>query len=185
MTDCVQKFLNLWGNDIEEDIIFSLLDSDTSSLFNIRTHCRDDQQLNTGILTLLRFLIRLRVSDDTRIEINFRFVKKFIQNQTVIKKQYSSPLTQCGSILKQTTRLIEQNEGSTVFTLPFEHVESIYAVEDTLFYNFLLLEMATVWPDLRFENCLNSLEMLCVAWYNKCSDIFDSCVQLMTNFWKK
>lgn len=129
--------------------------------------------------------MRLRVSTNTRNEINFGYVKKFHQNQALIKQQqrHSAP---CTSILKQTSWMIEQNDGSTAFTaMSDSHKETAYLVEDALFYNFLLLEMATVWPDLRFENCLNSLEMLCIAWYNKANDLFDDCIQLMANYWKR
>lgn len=56
------------------------------------------------------------------------------------------------------------------------------AIEDLLFLNFLLLDVASVWPQLRFENTLVTLEALCIAWTHKFNDIFDSCFQLLKDY---
>lgn len=137
---------------------------------------------------LLRSLIRVPVSDNTRNQLNHQLIEKLNNYQHPLKQQENATTIKEKDMLQRTVSLIEQNEGSIAFSLPDEKSAKRIddeQIQDTLFYNYLLLDTAAVWPMLRFENSLISLEMLCVAWHNKCNDIFDSCFQLLKNYWAR
>lgn len=165
-----------------------MLNTELSPLYKIRLQYSNNNQLKNGILLLLRFLIRVPVSDNTRNQLNHQFIEKLHNYQNLFKQQENVTTTKRKDILQRTVSLIERNEGSIAFSLPNEKLKKRIEdeqIQDTLFYNYLLLDTAAVWPMLRFENSLISLEVLCIAWHHKCNDIFDSCFQLLKNYWAR
>ncbi|KAI9470908.1 MAG: hypothetical protein EXX96DRAFT_603026 [Benjaminiella poitrasii] len=186
----VIRFLSLWDQNIDENIVYHLLASEDSPLFTMRIKNRNDNRIKKSILNIVRLLIRMPVSDNVRNQINHRYINELIDKQHLIKQYYSEYSIKDKDGLKRTTALIDQNDGSTAFTVPKESIENTsqnwdpaVVVEDALFFNYLLLDAATVWPALSFENVLTSLEFLCVTWCNKCNDIFDASFQLLNNYW--
>ncbi|GAN02379.1 hypothetical protein MAM1_0021c01822 [Mucor ambiguus] len=183
--DELLRFINYWGQDIDEQIVYQLLDVQSSPLYKIQSQYSYHSRLKNGLLLLLRFLIRVPVSDHTRNQLNHQLVTKLEEHRCSLKQQ-SNIKNSDESILERTMALIDQNDGSTASpTLADTPVKRLgdKQIQDTLFYNYLLLDTAAVWPMLRFENSLVSLEIVCMAWQNKCNDVFDSCFQLLKNFW--
>lgn len=141
-------------------------------------------RLKSGPLLLLRFLIRVPVSDHTRHQLNHQLLAKLQEHQRPLQQLNNSGWQE--NMLQRTKALIDQNDGSLALSLPADNTRlGDEQIQDALFYAYLLLDTAAVWPMLRFENSLISLEMLCVAWQNKCNDVFDACFELLNNFWAR
>jgi hypothetical protein len=146
---------------------------------------RHNAKLDATILSLFRFLNRVPLSSQTRVQINHEMIVEFGKIQGLIKQEYDGhtassnqrSLQQCMAFIKEHKSSSDQND--------IETSSSTFTIEDALLFNFLLLDSATVWPELRFENTLESIEMVCIAWSTKSNHIFDSCVQLLTNYWVK
>ncbi|CEP17686.1 hypothetical protein [Parasitella parasitica] len=184
--DLILRFINYWGQNIDQQIVYQLLNTETSPLHRIRMRCADSDQLKSEILLLMRFLIRIPISNNIRNQINNQFIKQLNDFQHQLKQQQNSAVNE-NDMLQRTVSLIEQNDGSIAFSLPgtsnFESRISDEQKQGNLFYNYLLLDIAAAWPMLRFENSLISLEILCATWHNKYNDLFDSCLQLLQNYW--
>lgn len=165
-----------------------MLDHKNSPLFELRSNNRNNTKLNEGILILFRFLARIDVSDEGRFHMNQKNTDLLLEKQVIIKRFYSKSISK--RTLKKSMDFIVQNDGSVSFDNKSKDAELVsstavaLAIEDTLFINYLLLDNASVWPQLRFENALTSLELLCMAWAYRCSDLFDSCFQILKDYWK-
>lgn len=167
------------------------MDHDSSPLFKLRLNNREDAKLNEGILVLLRFLGRIPISEDIQLHINHNHIDQFVKQRRLIKQFYSS--NDSKRSLKRTMTFIELNDGlasleNSEVTADKNQPSKIniaHAIEDALLLNYLLLDSASVWSHLRFENSLNCLEMLCMTWSHKCNDIFDSCFELLQNYWTR
>lgn len=167
------------------------MDLESSPLFKLRLNNRTDAKLNEGILVLLRFVNRIPISEDSQLHINQQLIDHFTKSQRFIKQFYSSNDSE--RPLKRTLDFIKQNDGSVSLENVKINSDSskkeltkmnvTYAIEDALLYNYLLLDSASVWSRLRFENSLNCLEMLYMTWSYKCNDIFDSCFELLKDYW--
>ncbi|KAL7335617.1 hypothetical protein PS15p_201064 [Mucor circinelloides] len=185
--DLLLRFINYWGQDIDEQIVYQLLDVQSSPLYKIRSQYPNNSRLTSGLLLLLRFLIRVPTSDHTRNQLNHQLIAKLQEHQRQLTQQGGTQ-TREKSVLQRTFSLIDQNDGSIALSTanhtPAERI-SDQEIQDALFYNYLLLDTAAVWPMLRFENSLISLEMLCIVWENKYNDVFNSCFQLLKNFWAR
>lgn len=119
---------------------------------------------------------------------NQKNIDLLLEKQVIIKRFYSKSISK--RTLKKSMEFIVQNDGSVSFDNKSKDDELVssttvaLAIEDTLLINYLLLDNASIWPQLRFENALTSLEILCMAWVYKCSDLFDSCFQILKDYWK-
>ncbi|KAI8090817.1 hypothetical protein BDF21DRAFT_412239 [Thamnidium elegans] len=184
----LMHFIELWGTDIDENVVFRLLDHKNSPLFELRSNNRNNTKLNEGILILFRFLARISISDEGRFHMNQKNIDLLLEKQVIIKRFYSKSISK--RTLKKSMDFIVQNDGSASFDNKNKNDELVssatvtIAIEDTLLINYLLLDNALVWPQLRFENALTSLEILCMTWVYKCSDLFDSCFQILKDYWK-
>ncbi|KAI8636905.1 hypothetical protein BD408DRAFT_425387 [Parasitella parasitica] len=184
--DLLLRFINYWGQNIDQQIVYQLLNTQISPLHRIRSQNVDNERLKSGIQLLVRFLIRVPISESTRNQINHQFIERLNGFQNQLKQQDNATVKE-KDVLQRTVSVIQQNDGSIAFSLPStgnskSRIDNVQ-IQDTLFYNYILLDIAAVWPMLRFENSLISLEMLCAAWHNKYNDVFDSCLQLLQNYW--
>lgn len=165
-----------------------MLNHEISPLFQLRVSNRGNAKLNEGILVLLRFLGRIPISEDSRFHMNQKSIDQLMKKQHIMKQFFCANVSKRS--LKKAIAFIEQNDGAVAFncTEPGNTITELdvaFAIEDVLLLDFLLLDSASVWPHLRFENSLISLEMLCMAWTYRCNDIFDSCFQLLKDYWTR
>lgn len=163
-----------------------MLDPEVSPLFTLRVKNRGNTKLNEGAVIMLRFLNRIPIYEENRFRMNHKGIDQLIKNQHRMKQFFGS--TPGNRSLKRAMAFIEQNDGSVSFDCieqgnDVTELEATFAIEDALLFNFLLLDSASVWPQLRFENSLTSLEMLCMSWTYKCNNVFDSCFQLLKDYW--
>lgn len=182
------QFIDLWDTDIDEDVIYHLLDHESSPLFQLLVNNRGNTKLNEGILVLLRFLNRIPISEDSRFHMNHKSIDQLIGKQRIMKQFFSANASKRS--LRRVMAFIEQNDGAVAFDSTKQaniitELNATFAIEDSLLFIYLLLDSASVWPHLRFENSLTSLEMLCMTWTYKCNDIFDSCFQLLKDYWTR
>ena len=135
-------------------------------------------------MALLRFLNRVPISMEGRLHINQGYVDQLRENQRIIVQHHASDMNK--HTLTNTMAFVKQNEGTVGPDLSDNTQSNLdYAIHDALFYNYLLLDIASVWHHLRFENTLVAMEMLCVSWNYKCNDIFDSCFELTRDYWRR
>jgi hypothetical protein len=119
------------------------------------------------------------------MQINQEFIVKFNQYQSLIKREYCDLNTSSNQhVLQRSVTFIKEYKSPSDQT-SIENSNSTFATEDALLFNFLLLDSAAVCQELRCGNSLESLEMLCMAWSIKSNDVFDSCLQLLKNYWAR
>lgn len=167
--------------------MYTLLYVETSPLYKLLAKHRNDTTLNESILATLRFLHRVPISTNTRAHINHQYLSCIAKNKKIIEHFFSNKSG--NETLKRTMSFIEQNEDYLVSAETYEASETKtnvnYVISDILLLDYLLLDLASVWELLRYENTLASLDLLCLAWSYRCNDIFDSCFVLLKDYWAR
>lgn len=177
--------MSLWNNDIDQNIVYHLSHPSNSPLFDIRAKYRQDSKLNAALISLFRFLNRVPLSSQLRAQINQEFIVEFYQCEYAFRREYDNIEDSSDQhLLQQSVNFIKEHKSSSI-QKSIQNPNTAFGIDDTQLFNFLLLDSAAVWPELCFENTLESLDMLCLSWSLKCNDIFDSSLQLLINHWVK
>ena len=141
---------------------------------------------------MLRSLIRLSFTmDHVQQNTSNAFAQDLKEKLTIITDVYSIAVVDKGCILRRTEREIEKHpellSKYASSATPFIEEKSSWsqvtdAVVDALLISYLLLDAGTVWPAYKAHHLLLVLDTLHTAWRCKCSDVFDACIQVLTEF---
>ncbi|KAI9017989.1 hypothetical protein CLU79DRAFT_837480 [Phycomyces nitens] len=183
------KMVHAFGSDMEESVILDLLETD-SPLYRFRSQYREDKQLNSGVLVLLRTLIRLCKNPSSQANITKSMVN-YLKNLTSViyaNCDEDKPAAK----LQRTTKYILDNqafikdliEPSDLSTrTPLTCSQKVTSVADSLFIGYLLLDTAVNWPEFKRENIIPVIHMLSMAWEYRCTDVFDALLKIFKGFW--
>lgn len=135
----------------------------------------------------IRFLHRIPISTNTRAHINHQYLHYLAKKRKTIEHAFSNKSN--NETLKKTMSFIKHNDDYATYAETPEENETKTNVDDiisdALLLDYLLLDLASVWEQLRYKNTLASLELLCMAWAYRCNDIFDACFILLKDYWTR
>ncbi|KAI8144500.1 hypothetical protein BJV82DRAFT_537101 [Fennellomyces sp. T-0311] len=185
----LMKLIDVWGTLCDATILQDLLDIDSSPLYYLRAFNRGDKQLNSGILVILRTLVRMDGIADIRQSACNGFARSLVEKLAVITSAYDTVPKENTCVLKGTSQEIEshtelvvkKSDPNTLVDKP-SWLQVTDAVVDALFFSYLLLDVAAAWPVSRKHHILLVLDTLNTAWECKCTDVFDAGIQILTEF---
>ncbi|KAI8377636.1 uncharacterized protein BYT42DRAFT_614302 [Radiomyces spectabilis] len=182
----LMRTIHACSPNIDAEKIMYLLDVDSSPLFRWRTEHPTDKSLNADILVLFRVLIRLAGSNHITAPVSEKLVEKLHSTLAEVFSSYStidlmSPFRQLSNLVTQTDTHLPQYKNTH---RPSASTASSNVL-NALFYGYILLDMATIWSVGREQHIGAILRMLCQTWQYRCFDMFDTCLQMLIDFWTK
>ncbi|KAF7726030.1 Serine/threonine-protein kinase smg1 [Apophysomyces ossiformis] len=189
--EILMKLIDAWAQNTENSLIHALLDPDSSPLYRFRREYRENKQLNASILVLLRVLVRLCQNVDTKSNILRKLSDHLAKDLATVRAAYAiNPNTaefRRMTAAVCTSEIIMKSFGdksASDVTAPSK-LDVTSAVLDTVFYSYILLDMAASCRELKKPAVLTVFQVLCGAWYCRCSDTFDAILQILKDFWAR
>ncbi|KAL0080268.1 hypothetical protein J3Q64DRAFT_1644429, partial [Phycomyces blakesleeanus] len=164
--DMLIKMVHAFGYDMEESVILDLLDIESSPLYRFRSQYKDDKQLNSGVLVLLRTLIKLCKNPHSQASITKSLANRLKNLTGVIygSCDEDKPITQ----LQRTAKYIFNNQAmiqnlvqpSIIFDIDFFSYSCNFALDSCKDFGpleYLLEDITDQWANVN----LGSKQIMC------------------------
>ncbi|KAI9495515.1 hypothetical protein BDB00DRAFT_927415 [Zychaea mexicana] len=182
----LMKLIDSWSFEVDEAILQSMLDVDTSPFFHLRVLNRGNKQLNSGILVILRSMIRLSNTDHVQSNTSNVLARHLAERLATITSMYSgstaTELKRTNQEIQKHTAVLSKRETAALPNGKPTWSQVTNAVVDAMFFSYLLLDAAAAWSNYKKQHFLLVLDTTYTAWRCKCSDVFDACVQVLLEF---
>lgn len=144
----------------------------------MRAGFRDNKRLNSGILALLRMLLRLsRPYEELQLEITGCMERHLNASLNILIRVYGqNQETSLHRIQHLTMKNLKNDEEETVDVTP------VQATMDTLFYAYILLDAASAWSNSQFRHLLLVCRVLQISLRSNCGDLFSSTFELLADY---
>ncbi|KAI8353363.1 hypothetical protein BD560DRAFT_357697 [Blakeslea trispora] len=173
LVDTLVRFLSLWNHDIDEKIVYHLLNPQTSPLFALHKKADDsDIKLNRGIQVLIKFLIHTPISCSMQSQLNELWIEESLKASSCTADEIPIVFPRLSSIFHQHIPLL------SVF-----RDEEMASKRDVVFFVSVLLSLSSIWTDYAFSNTLTVTCILSRFWSIKSIDVFDTCFGLLKDHW--
>lgn len=171
--------MDAWQQSLDTNVLLDMLSVDTSPLYRMRVRFRDDKRMNSGILALLRVLLRLSSPhNDLQLQITESMQRHLVAKLEVLKHVYNQnqevSLCRVEKMIMENLKCDHKQEISDISPLE--------ATMDALFYAYILLDAASGWSYLRFKHILLVCSVLQVSLQSNCSVLFNSTLELFADF---
>ncbi|KAG0174390.1 hypothetical protein DFQ29_007511 [Apophysomyces sp. BC1021] len=189
--ETLMKMVDTWDKNTDDALIHALLAPDSSPLHRFRREHRENKQLSSSIFVFLRVIARLCKSNDTMANVARELSKQLGNNVAIMTAAYDV----CADTptLRRMTTVLSVNQVSmadfnVISVQPAQSVTRPHvtiAVVDSIFYSYLLLDMAALCLEIKKTVLLIVLQYICILWHCKCYDAFDAALQILKDFWSR
>lgn len=160
-----------------------MLDVNISPLFALRQKYPENKKLKKSILVLLRYLIRTGAANEGRANINQKLAEHLEKKKASIQG-LSTEKEVVPKRFSRTMNLLEHHHCAFQYENSSTRLSANPAIiEEILFFNYFLLDIALVWKEYQLKNLLISANTLCMAWTYRRGDLFAPILQMMFNYW--
>ncbi|OBZ86292.1 Serine/threonine-protein kinase SMG1 [Choanephora cucurbitarum] len=171
--DTLIRFLSLWNHDVDEKIVYHLLNPQVSPVFVLHRRVGDNEvRLKRGIHALIKFLVGIPISHSMQSQVNELCIQQSLQFSKYTTDEVHTAFQRLSLLFKQHSQLLNNVKK-----------EEMTSKEDVLFSIFVILSISSAWPDCSFINMLTIAFLLSQFWETKSIDMFDSCFDLLKDHW--
>ncbi|KAG0165565.1 hypothetical protein DFQ30_008286 [Apophysomyces sp. BC1015] len=153
--ETLMKMVDTWDKNTDDALIHALLAPDSSPLHRFRREHRENKQLSSSIFVFLRVIARLCKSNDTMANVARELSKQLGNNVAIMTAAYDV----CADTptLRRMTTVLSVNQVSmadfnVISVQPAQSVTRPHvtiAVVDSIFYSYLLLDMAALCLEIK------------------------------------
>ncbi|KAI9280466.1 hypothetical protein BY458DRAFT_584368 [Sporodiniella umbellata] len=179
------QLVHLWGPNITKQVFERILDTNTSPLYYLRKNRSNCKKVEASAVSLLRYLVRMKVADECRYFVNQTIVSFLDKKKNLV---FPSELT-TDLEPKRLCKTISSLKSNGFITKDPEYAQCILPCdveeleEELEFFCYFLLDITRLWPEFRYRNVLTILNVFVAAWQSARVDLCERILDILIAYW--